>query len=170
MFLGIFLVLTNTLIPYHDPHSLYSRWAGPVTNFLVITFNRNLFSLGIMLVMFASLFPRGLSQWCERLLSLPNFIIFANTSYSIYLFHLPLLVVAAYITYAAGIPLDEVKNLDLRHYLNHYKQWQLALNGFLLSTLVASLVYIFLEKPLIKLGHQLTSRTPKPKPLPRVHY
>ena len=155
--LGFFLIIMNSFLPYHNPRSALYDVHRPWLNFLIIVFNRNLFSLGVALVMWSCLFPRGLAIYLAKLLSHRWLLPFANTSYSIYLFHLPILIVAAWLTYAPLTAPSALKNISLENLLNYPQQILLAMIGFLLSFGFAAVVYVLLEKPLIEMGHRLTS-------------
>ena len=118
-----------------------------VFHILYYIFNRNLFSIGIGILIIAMLLQNHfIANTLRSFLSLPFWYPFATLSYSLYLSHLVVMsvVIPALINLTVMMP-------------EHYP-WSIAetlLYGFVTSTVVslfiASLMYLFLEKPVMSL-------------------
>lgn len=104
--------------------------------------HRHLFGLAITLMMACCLWPaRGIGQWLNRFLSLKLFFPIAQLSYSMYLFHLPVVgLVCANGIY--WITPEAVTPFTLLY---------LSLGGIAINILVAYIVYITVEYPFLRL-------------------
>lgn len=110
-------------------------------------FNRNLFSVGVGILILAMLLQQhGLANTLRAFFSLPFWYPFATLSYSLYLIHL--------VVMAAVIP----ALINLTIMMPEQYPWSMAetiFYGFIISTIlsmaIASLMYLFIEKPVMNL-------------------
>ena len=139
-FFGLIALIVTSNIPYHNPASFYSKNYNTDINLLMIATNRNLFSLGVTIILFFCLYPIGITKPVKRFLSSKLLLPIAKTSYSIYLFHAPVLVIAAVMVHGLDVkPADvSVASLITTSVLTLFLSW-----------LLSVLVYISLEKPAI---------------------
>ena len=137
---GLTVLIVTSNIPYHNPASFYSKNYDANINLLMIATNRNLFSLGVAIILFFCLYPIGITKPVKQFLSSKFLLPIAKTSYSIYLFHAPVLVIAAVLVHGVDIKPADVTTASLI---------ATSMLTLFLSWLLSILVYITLEKPAI---------------------
>lgn len=103
--------------------------------------HRNLFALAVSLLIFAALFPYGMGGMIGRILACRIFYPVSQLSYSIYLIHLPLLVICAAIAGALGWT-------DKLGYPDMFIVLVFALPFVFFASL---LMFVFIERPFMKL-------------------
>jgi peptidoglycan/LPS O-acetylase OafA/YrhL len=135
----IFFMAFGNYLPAYDDYQ--------TVHILYYIFNRNLFSMGIGIIIIAMLLQKHLfAQGMRTFFSLPVWYPFATLSYSLYLIHL--------VVMAAVIP----ALINLTVMMPAEYPWSMAQTlfyGFVISTIlsmaIASLMYLFIEKPVMNL-------------------
>ncbi len=84
LFLAVFVIVAQTTIPHFNPDVHFSTWQM----ILYSTLHRNIFSIAISVIIVLSLYPVGSDNLVSRFLSLPIWGFIAKLTYSMYLFHL----------------------------------------------------------------------------------
>lgn len=141
---GFSLYIPNGLTPSSDLMS-------PTQKLLFMTFGRNVFSICLSIIIIATLLEGSLlNRILNRFLSLPIWFPIAELSYSMFLFHVPILVIVFQLQFA-GVELQEIipTPSDLL---------QVAATTALCSFIVAYFVHISVEKPFINLRIYLDQR------------
>lgn len=131
-------IITILYLPVFDIQAGFSA----SFNLHYLATNRNIFSLFVAILLMGAIYQAGISQWLNRFLSMPCWYPIAQTSYAMYLFHIPFVFLAFYLIHG------EVKDLHT-----------LAIDGLVLTVFLGTLftfifsclVYIFIEKPFIHL-------------------
>ena len=137
--LVIFFLAFASYLPIYDEYQ--------TVHILYYIFNRNLFSVGIGIIILAMLLQQhGLANMMRKLLSVSFLYPFATLSYSLYLIHL---VVMALVIPAL---------INLTMMMPEQYSWSIAetlIYGFLISSMlsmcIATLMYLFIEKPIMNL-------------------
>ncbi len=139
LILVIFFMAFASYLPVYDEYQ--------TMHILYYIFNRNLFSVGIGIIIIAMLLQQhGLANIMRKLLSAPFLYPFATLSYSLYLIHLVVmaLVIPALINLTVMMPAQY--------------PWSMAetlIYGFIISSIlsmtIATLMYLFIEKPIMNL-------------------
>lgn len=135
VFFMVFPVWSTDYDSYLNFHLLYN------------IFNRNLFSLGIGIVIVATLLQKHLIAEILRVfLSSPLWYPFATLSYSLYLIHL--VVMSVIIPAIVNLTLSMPEQYD-------WSTLECLAYGFIISTVlslaIAALIYLFIEKPIMNL-------------------
>lgn len=141
--IGVFLILFFMIFPIwssdYDQHITLHQ--------LYNVFNRSLFSLGIGIVIIATLLQKNfLAEILRRFLSSPLWYPMATLSYSLYLIHLVVmsLVIPALINLTVMMPetysWSTLETLGIGFTVS-----------FVLSMAVSALIYLFIEKPIMNL-------------------
>ncbi len=142
-FLGLFLIVFFMMFPSFSP--AYDSNQGWHVAYYI--FNRNLFSIGVGIIIIACLLQRHvIADLLRGFFGLRFWYPLATLSYSLYLIHL--IVMAAVIPYLI--------NLTLTHPLQYdWSTTTLLIYGFIISTvislIVATAMYLTLEKPIMNL-------------------
>ena len=123
-------------VPVYRPY--FYQQDHRVFNLIYNTASRNIFSLGIMLLIFCSIYPKGLSIGIANFLGSRVWYPIAQLSYSTYLFHLPFVGMVCFIGMTKVVPKE---NLTMYHIL------VFSVIAFLLSSAFAVLVFTFVERP-----------------------
>lgn len=139
VFMIVFFMAFGNYLPAYDEYQ--------TVHILYYIFNRNLFSVGVGILIIAMLLQKhSLAQWLRHLFSMSFWYPFATLSYSLYLIHL--------VVMAAVIP--ALINLTITMPVEY--PWSMAetlLYGFVISTVlsmaIATLMYLFIEKPVMNL-------------------
>lgn len=134
--LALATLLVLTVMPVYSGQPL-PLWLS----YLFHVAHRNLFALALAVLILAALFPYGLGGLLGRLLSLRLFFPVSQLSYSIYLVHLPVLVLCALLLKALGV-------VDGLAYGPMFVVLALALP---LIIAVSLLLYVLVERPFMKL-------------------
>ena len=137
--LVVFFMVFANYLPIYDDYQAMHVW--------YYILNRNLFSVGIGIIIIAMLLQQhGLANIMRKFFSMPFLYPFATLSYSLYLIHL--------VVMSAVIP--ALINLTLTMPAEY--PWSMAetlIYGFVISTVlsmaIASLMYLFIEKPVMNL-------------------
>lgn len=137
---GLLALIGASNIPYHNPHSLYNNPFSQDVNFWMIATNRNIFGLGVAIIMFFCLYPISITKPIKNFLSAKFLLPVAKTSYSIYLFHPPILVISAVIVHGLDVQPTDVTTASIL---------MTSVLTLILTFLLSVLVYISLEKPAI---------------------
>lgn len=139
---GLLLVLALVLIVLMSVMPVFSEQDKPQWMvFLFHVSHRNLFSLGVVLLIAVALVPHGPGQAVQRFLSCRLFFPVAQLSYSMYLVHLPLLAMTATALKAVGATLGL-----------GYAQTLLLMALSLPATFLLSLMmFVLIERPFMKL-------------------
>ena len=103
--------------------------------------HRNLFSLAVALLILTALFPFGIGGMIGRILSSRFFYPISQLSYSIYLVHLPLLVICALLLRATG-------NVQELSYGNMFIVLAFAMPFIFFFS---AILYVLIERPFMKL-------------------
>jgi peptidoglycan/LPS O-acetylase OafA/YrhL len=103
--------------------------------------HHNLYATSIAFFLLAGLLSRGMGEWINRFFSARIFYPIAQLSYSIYLVHLPLVVLTGLALRGMGL----VQGLSFPGLL------LIALVSFVPILLVTSLLYVFVERPFMKM-------------------
>ena len=137
--LVIFFMAFASYLPAYDEYQ--------TMHVLYYIFNRNLFSVGIGIIIMAMLLQQHwLSNALRKIFSVPFLYPFATLSYSLYLIHL--------VVMAAVIP--ALINLTITMPAEYpWSMIETLLYGFIISTVlslaIAALMYLFIEKPVMNL-------------------
>jgi peptidoglycan/LPS O-acetylase OafA/YrhL len=103
--------------------------------------HRHIFALAICLLLYLSLFPQGLGRFIDRFFAAKIWYPISQLSYSIYLFHLAVLVLLGALLSGTGI-------LTIFSYNNVFL---LALLSFPFRFIICCLLFVFVERPFMKL-------------------
>ncbi len=133
--LSLLLIAGVTMIPVYVASD--SPAYHPLLHFLYISLGRNLFALGVALFMLTALYRAGLGCISYRFLAARFWFPISQTSYAIYMFHIPFLFVAFYI----------LQGGEKIHSIQAGEVVMVAVLGLLLSAIFSSLTYIFIERP-----------------------
>jgi peptidoglycan/LPS O-acetylase OafA/YrhL len=147
---GLTLVIGVLAVPYQKP-SFYPSGAGTLAHAIFLAAGRNLFSLGVAILMLLSLYRARGARPLTLLLQSRLLHPLARISYSVYLFHIPVMTLAFA---GASLLLGGPDGLTWPGLL------LTALLDLLLASAVALFVYVFWEKPGIDIGHNLRMRDP----------
>ncbi len=137
---GLILLISSAMIPYQDPNSYYSSNFMAEINLLLLSTNRNIFSLGVAIVLLFTLYPSSWADPVRRILSAHILLPIAKVSYSIYLFHPPIILLAAIIIHGLDAKLADITIPSIL---------ATSVLTLLLSWIFSVIVYITIEKPSI---------------------
>ena len=126
-------------MPVYGSDSLAAGGETFAYHWLYRTVNVILFATVILL----ALHPTGVTSFISRLLSARIWFPVAQVSYSLYLFHVPFLVVSASLLMQT--------NVISKESLTIYDSFTIAALGFLFSFLFSLLTFVFVEKPFINM-------------------
>lgn len=143
---SVALMVGVTLLPVYVASS--SPGYDATLHYLYLALGRNLFALGVALFMMTALYRAGLGGMAYRFLAARFWFPVSQTSYAIYLFHIPFLFVAFYLLQGAE-PLHEIMYLEIV---------LIALLGLFFSMLFASLTFALLERPALRWGRGRMNR------------
>lgn len=138
--LSLLLIAGVTMIPVYV--SSDSPAYHPLLHFLYISLGRNLFTLGITLFLLTALYRAGLGRISYRFLAAPFWYPISQTSYAVYLFHIPFLFVAFYV----------LQGGEKIHSIQAGAVVMVASLGLLLSAIFSSLTFILIERPTQRWG------------------
>jgi peptidoglycan/LPS O-acetylase OafA/YrhL len=144
--IGLLLLAVVVAVPAFDPHvTIPERWL-----WAYVLVQRHVWSLGVLLVMIAVLFPGGpLSQRMSRVLAARIWFPIAQLSYCSYLFHLGCVLVGLYLTMALvhpGVPFENALALmRLPELLVSY------VIGLFITFLLGAVLYLSVERPFLNL-------------------
>lgn len=133
-----------------EPGTWLSRWH--------LTNDRNLFGIALSWVIIASLGPAGVMRPMQQFLSLKIWYPFAQLSYSLYLMHYPVVIL---------VLMNVLANLKHRGMvepgMTFPYEWLLPafLISLLVTTILAYLLCVLVEKPFMHLRDHLSSARPK---------
>ena len=113
-------------------------------NLLYVAFGRNLFSLFIVLSLAYALYAGGVGFWIRHFLSMRLWYPVAQTSYSMYLFHIPFIAIVYFL----------VKGADKIQAISYTEIFFIFIGGSLLSVVFGIFTFIFIEKPAIRFGRK----------------
>lgn len=130
------LMFTPTYRPYFYQQDHFAF------NVFYLTAARNIFSLGIMLLIFCSIYPLGLSRLVGNFLGWRGWFPVAQLSYSLYLFHIPFVALVARIALGKFFPAGSVTAYDILI---------ISAVSFMLSCVFAFMVFSFVERPFMLL-------------------
>jgi len=91
LYASVAVIVLQTAIPHYNPEIHFS----PSFVFTYSSIHRHVFSVAITIIMLLSLYPVTWDNWVSRFLSLPFWNLIAKLTYSMYLFHLALVVAVA---------------------------------------------------------------------------
>lgn len=137
--LALILVMGTTSITLYTPNVDHSE----TFNLHYQALSRNLFSLGVSLILLLALFKVSIGKIFSRVLSLALWYPIARAAYVIYLFHIPFIALA-YITLGVDI---HGGLLDL----NISTSLVAALLGIIYTLIFTIPVYLFIEKPFMNI-------------------
>jgi len=144
---GLGLVLGVSYVPYFDPLSWYSVDFNAGFNLFYLVYARPVFSLGISLIFISALIETGTVNPVHRFLSASAWQPLAKASYSMYLFHIPILLgVSALLSRVFPGEADWVLFFAL------------ALISIVLSLVCGLLLHRWVERPGINYSHRLAAR------------
>lgn len=137
--LVVFFMIFASYLPIYDDYQ--------TIHVLYYIFNRNLFSVGIGIIIMAMLLQQHvIANAMRKIFSLSFLYPFATLSYSLYLIHLVVMsaVIPALINLTVTMPTEY-----------SWSMGQTLLYGFIISTVlsmaIATLMYLFIEKPVMNL-------------------
>ncbi|MBL1321198.1 MAG: acyltransferase [Methylophaga sp.] len=138
----ILVIFFMTFAPYLPVYDEYQTM-----HILYYIFNRNLFSAGVGIIIIAMLLQQhGLANAMRKILSVSFLYPFATLSYSLYLIHLVVM----------AIVIPALINLTIM--MPEQYPWSMAetlIYGFIVSSIlsmsIATLMYLFIEKPIMNL-------------------
>lgn len=145
--LGLALVVAVSYVPAFNAASWYGEHFSTLFNFVYLVFSRPLFSLGVVLVMLASLVQTGKKNRVHQFLSSDWLQPMAKASYSMYLFHIPLLI------WITGL-LKRITGNEVNWLLCFHAGWITVVFSLLLGLAIQRWV----EQPGIGYSHQLVKR------------
>lgn len=148
--LSVVLAIYAVSKPVHDPSADFNQKISIPDYIFFLSTNRNIFSLGMGIVIFSSLFPFGLGRLIHAFFSLKIFYPIAELSYSIYLFHVPIIVGAGILVLGIFDP----KNVDVNLVISNLtvaKVFMIAFLTLIISFVFGVFVYIFVERPFMNL-------------------
>lgn len=112
------------------------------------TIGRNLFSAVITILMLSAFYQSGLlSRIVNRFLSSKIWFPISQTSFSLYLFHIPFIFLAFYL----------IKGKEKIHFIETYEMLSVAILALLFSFIFGVLTFILLERPFMKIGKRKTN-------------
>ena len=144
---GLLLVLVVSYIPVYDVNSWYGVHFDSSINLIILAFSRALFSLGVVLILLASLMEMRGKNPVHLFLSSSLLRPVADASYSMYLFHIPLLIMITSLLKRGATDQDNWE-------LFFHAAWM----TFLLSLLFGLIVQRWIERPGIIYSHKLVKR------------
>lgn len=135
--LTICLILSCIFVPLYYPQIELS------TNFKLLYFTAggNLFSLGIAFILLCALYPNGLGKIVSRFLSLTFWYPIGQLSYSIYLFH----IIVIMVLYGSALFPHGIPNIPI------YLVLMGAVVVFIIAWLISVFIYLAVEKPFMNL-------------------
>ncbi len=141
---GAALVIYAVSPGIHNPAAPINAEFTPAYNLFYFTTNRNIFGLGIMLLLMAAFHGGALGAWLNKFLSLKIWYPISQLIYPIYLFHFPFIVIAAVIVFQTT---DRAAIIDVTvlHVI------ALFLVSMLLTIIFSIFAYLFIEKPLLNM-------------------
>lgn len=144
--LGFLLVGSAVSIGIHNPADEFYHPFNEARNIQYMVLNSYQFCAGICLIILCALFPSGLSQQVARFLSLRCWHPISELVYGLYLFHFLAITIAAVMVFGTT---------DKETIINTGASVETFLALFAialpLSLLIAGIMYIFVEKPFIRL-------------------
>lgn len=135
---AIALIISVTLTPVFDVNFVRTE----MFNLNYVAWYRNLFALGVATIILLALFNLGIGKGFHWFLSRPFWYPIAQGSYSMYMFHIPLLG-AGYIT--MGLTQKSFQTLDLT------MVWGSAALGVLYSLIFSLFMYLLIERPFMNI-------------------
>jgi peptidoglycan/LPS O-acetylase OafA/YrhL len=148
--LSVMLTIYGVSKPVHDPSADFNQNVSIPDYIFFLTTNRNIFSLGMTVIIFSSLFPFGLGRQIHSFFSLRIFYPIAELSYSIYLFHVPIIVGAGILVLGIFDP----KNVDVNLVISNLtvaKVFMIAFLTLIISAVLSVFVYVLVERPFMSL-------------------
>ncbi|WP_461480858.1 acyltransferase family protein [Porticoccus sp.] len=135
--LSVLTVLLVLSVPVNNQHASFSGFWST----LYYTGYRNLFTAAVGVILLASLYgDYGFSGWLARLLSSPVLYPIGQLAYSTYLFH-PFVIGGVYTgIFQSAVELSSIQKIAMA-----------AAIGIPMSLLVAALVYLAVERPVMNL-------------------
>ena len=137
--LMVFFLIFPAFSPVYDTHQTMHNW--------YYIFNHTLFAVGVGILILAMLLQKHwLANAFNRFFSLPFWYPIASLSYSLYLIHLVVMIVV----------IPAMVNLTLTMPAQYpWSMGQVLLYGFIVSSVlsfsIATLMYVFIEKPVMNL-------------------
>ena len=149
LLLGILLVQMALSIGIHNPADAFYHPFNEAQNIQYMVLNSYQFCLGVCLIILCALFPAGMSHALTRVLSVRCWHPVSELVYGLYLFHFLAIMLAAVMVFGST---DKETIISLGANVQTF----LALFAIAvpLSLLIASLTYVFIEKPFIRLEQQ----------------
>lgn len=145
---SLFFIVLLTLIPIQSTE----RPLSEIQNFIYIIFQRNIFSISIAFMLISTFYAKDvLTRLIAKFLSLKVWYPIAQLSYSMYLFHMPVLIIVYLIT--STITKKGEENL-----IGLSETFILFIIVTLITMLLSVFTYVFVEKLFINIGHKYTSK------------
>lgn len=147
--ISLMFITLLTLIPIQSTENPISE----TQNFLYVIFQRNIFSICIAFIIISSFYAKDIiTNSITRFLSLKIWFPIAQLSYSMYLFHMPVLIII-YLIMATITKNGEEKLIGLS------ETFMLFIAVTITTMLLSIFTYVFVEKPFINIGHKYSSKT-----------
>ena len=144
LFLGFYMIAWSFSFPLLNKHIDFYAPFDPHANMMFLIFNRYVYSCGMSVLLLMALCPVGPSRVVNWFLSWPIWHPFAQLIYPIYLFHFLFIVFGAAIDFET-IHKEMIVDVTILQVFAVYF-WAL-----LLTTLFATILHIYIEKPFLKL-------------------
>lgn len=140
--LACFLIAWAVGQPVQDRTSDYYANMTETKTFWFLVFDRYIYSLGISILLIQILCPAGITKIVEKFFSLAIWHPFAQLIFPIYLFHFPMIVVAAVVTFGT----TDASTLPV---VNAWQIMVLFCWSMVFTMIFGTVAHLFLEKPFI---------------------
>ncbi len=140
--LSLLLIAGVTMLPVYVASD--SPTYHPALHYFYLALGRNLFALGIALFMITALYSAGLGRFSYRILAARFWFPISQTSYAIYLFHIPFLFAAFYL----------LQGGEKIHTIHAGEVVLVAALGLLLAAIFSSLTFALIERPAQRWGRK----------------
>jgi len=144
LFVGFYMIVWSFSFPLLNKHIDFYAPFDPHANMMFLIFNRYVYSFGMSVLLLMALCPVGPSRAVNWFLSWPIWHPFAQLIYPIYLLHFLFIVFGAAIAFGT-IHKEMIVDVTIPQVFAVYF-WAL-----LLTTLFATILHIYIEKPFLKL-------------------
>lgn len=133
------LIFTPTMIPIYNPNSWFYNPFSKIQNFWMLALSRQIFSVGIMLLILGCWYPTGIFKTINKILLCQPWRVISKLSFPIYLFHFPFIGVAAIIVFGT----TNVKEIE---FISFYQGAAVFFVATLLTVLFSIPLHIYIEK------------------------
>lgn len=150
---GLMLFLLGLCIPVYDPQSFYYNPFSPELNAAFLMSHRQIFALGLALLMVGSWYSFiSPFSFLRRVSNSRFWLPFSRLSFPIYLFHFPFIAVAAIMVFGTTNVKDIVS-------VGFFQGFSLFVLASVLTLLFSIPLHIYIERPLIERGRAKSFKT-----------